>query len=134
MTDAPASPASDLSTRVTAGIVMAVVACAAVYYGSWPFRLLVTAGAVAMLVEWCDMHGASRRWAWIGGVLLAVVLLGGIEYLYPDAMPSLDDDTHLIIETDDFYPASLGFAALAGIGAVLAVLSRRIAVGWSSSS
>jgi phosphatidate cytidylyltransferase len=129
MTDA-AKPASDLPTRVTAGIVMAAVACAAAYYGSWPFRALATAAAIVMLIEYCDMHGVSRRWALIGGALLAIVLLGGIEYLYPDAMPSLDEDMTLEIDTDDFQPALVAFAAIAGIGAALAALTRRIVVGW----
>lgn len=136
MTDTPTPPpatsaaADELLTRITAGVVMAAVACAAVYFGSWPFRALVAAGAVAMMIEWCDMHGARRIWAYVGGAILVAALLGGIEYLYPDAMPSLDDDSTLIIDADDFFPALLAFAALAGAGVLLAAAARRIAVGW----
>jgi phosphatidate cytidylyltransferase len=126
---APASPA-DLSTRVTAGVVMAAVACVAVYYGGWPLRGLVTLAAIVMLVEYCDMKGAPRRWAAIGGLLLAFVLLAAIEYLYPAATPSLDEGTSIAIDVEDFYPALIAFAGIAGIGIVLAALARRIAVGW----
>lgn len=124
------TPASDLSTRFVAGIVMAAVALAAVWFGSWPLRGLVALAALVMMIEWCAMHEAPRRWAWIGGALLLVLLLGGIEYLYPDAMPSLDDDTTLALDPDDFLAAFYAFAAIAWIGVLLAAASRRVAVGW----
>ena len=111
----PISPAADeLLTRITAGIVMAAIACAAAYYGSWPFRALAAVAAIVMLIEWCDMHKVSRRWAIAGGVLLAVILLGGTEYLYPDAPLTAGDE----LEADDFLPALTAFAAIAGLARV----------------
>jgi phosphatidate cytidylyltransferase len=83
MTDTPApAPQSDLSTRFAAGVVMAAVALAAAYVGGWTFRILVLAAGAVMLVEWADMHKVKRLWAWIGGLLLAGALLGGMEYFY----------------------------------------------------
>ena len=122
----PARAADELLTRVTAGIVMAAIACAAAYYGSWPFRLLVAAAAAVMLVEWCDMHKVSRRWAVAGSLLLAAALLGGVECFYPDVPLTLDDD----IAADDFLPALTAFAAMAGLGLLFGAATRRVAAGW----
>lgn len=130
MTGPAPNPAAELSTRVTAGIVMAAIACAAAYYGSWPFRILAAAGAAAMLIEWFDLHRAPRRAAYLAAGLLALALLGGIEYFYPDAMPSLDDDSTIQLGADDFYPVLTAFAGLAALGALAAALTRRIAAGW----
>jgi phosphatidate cytidylyltransferase len=128
MTDAPppAQAADELLTRVTAGIVMAAIACAAAYYGRWPFRLLAAAAAVVMLVEWCDMHKVSRRWAVAGALLLAAALLGGVQYFYPDAPLTLGDG----IDADDFLPALAAFAGLAGLGLLFGLATRRVAAGW----
>jgi phosphatidate cytidylyltransferase len=122
----PARTADELLTRVAAGIVMAAVACAAAYYGSWPFRLLVAAAAAVMLVEWCDMHKVSRRWAVAGALLLAVALLGGVEYFYSDVPLTLDD----AIDADDFLPVLAAFAGMAGIGLLFGAATRRVAAGW----
>jgi phosphatidate cytidylyltransferase len=129
MTDTPppAGAATDeLLTRITAGIVMAAIACAAAYYGSWPFRALVAIAAFIMLVEWCDMHKISRRWAMIGGVAIAALLLGGVEYFYPDAVPTPDD----ALDVDDFMPALTAFAGIAGLGLLFGAATRRVAAGW----
>jgi phosphatidate cytidylyltransferase len=125
-TSPPAGPADELLTRITAGIVMAAIACAAVYYGSWPLRVLVAIAAAVMLIEWCDMHKVSRRWAIAGGLLLAVVLLGGIQYFYPDATTALGDE----LDSDDFLPALTAFAGIAGLGILFGAATRRIAAGW----
>ena len=128
MSDAPpiSRGADELLTRITAGIVMAAIACAAAYYGSWPFRLLVVSAAAVMLVEWCDMHKLSRRWAVAGAILLVAVLLGGIQYLYPDAAQSADD----ALDVEDFMPALTAFAVLAVLGILFGAAARRVSAGW----
>ena len=131
MSEAPAAKASsDLSTRFIAGIVMAAVALTAVWYGGWALRGLVALAAVVMMIEWCAMHRVSRLWAWIGGVLLVLLLLGGIEYLYPDALPTLDEVSELAIDPDDFAAAFYAFGAVVAAAVLLAAAARRVTVGW----
>jgi phosphatidate cytidylyltransferase len=131
MSDAPAGKAaSDLSTRFVAGIVMAAIACAAVWFGGWPFRALVALAAVVMMIEWCTLHRAARHWPWVGCVLLALLLLGGIEYLYPNATPMLGPDSELAFDAADMRTALYAFAAVAAAGVLIAAAARRIALGW----
>lgn len=131
MSEAPAAKASsDLSTRFIAGIVMAAVALTAVWYGGWALRGLVALAAVVMMIEWCAMHRVPRLWAWIGGVLLVLLLLGGIEYLYPDSLPTLDEVSELAIDPDDFAAAFYAFGAVVAAAVLLAAAARRVAVGW----
>ena len=131
MSEAPAAKASsDLSTRFIAGIVMAAVALTAVWYGGWALRGLVALAAVVMMIEWCAMHRVPRLWAWIGGVLLVLLLLGGIEYLYPDALPTLDEVSELAIDPDDFAAAFYAFGAVVAAAVLLAAAARRVTVGW----
>ena len=121
MSEAQASkPKSDLSTRAVAGIVMIAVASAAIWFGGWPFRLLVLAAAVLMLIEWGDMHRVPRRWAWVGSVFLALLLLAGSEMLYPAGL--MDE----AIGAETFTPAWTGLGAAAGFALVLGLLSRRL--------
>ena len=77
------APQSDLLTRFAAAVVMIAVACVAIYVGGWLFRLLVAAGAAAMILEWGDMHRLKRGWSYFALGLLAIVLLGAAQYLYP---------------------------------------------------
>ena len=128
MSETPPSAgnADELLTRITAGVVMAAIACAAAYYGSWPLRALVAAAAIVMLIEYCDMHGVSRRWSIAGGVLLAAVLLGGIQYFYPDAPMAPGDE----LDADDFLPALTAFAGIAALGILIGAAARRVAAGW----
>ncbi len=79
----PSAPQSDLLTRFAAGVVMIAVACTAIYVGGWLFRLLVAAGAAAMILEWGDMHRLKRGWSYFAMALLAIVLLAAAQYLYP---------------------------------------------------
>jgi phosphatidate cytidylyltransferase len=131
MTDSPApAPSSDLSTRFAAGILMAAVACVAIWFGGWPFRILAAAAAVVMVVEWCDMHKAPRLWAWVGGALLVVLLLGVIQYYYPAAMPALDEDSVVAIDLDDFDAVYWVWGGIAVAGALLGLAARRAAIGW----
>lgn len=130
MTEPGANPAAELSTRVTMGIVMAAIACAAAYYGSWPFRGLVAAAGVVMTIEWFDLHRLPRRSAYVAAGLLALALLGGIEYFYPDAMPSLDDDTAIQLDAGDFLLVLTAWAGLAALGALAGAFTRRVIAGW----
>lgn len=121
---------SDLGVRFATGVAMIAVASLITWFGGWPFRVLAAIAASVMLVEWADMHKVPRIWAWLGALLVAGVLLGGIEYYYPNATPTLDDETMVVIETDDFYPALWAFAWIAALGVALATLARRVAAGW----
>lgn len=113
---------SDLPTRFIAGLLMAAAASLLIYFGGWPFRLLVLAGVVVMLLEYGDMHRVPRFWSWLAIVVAAVLLMGGVEFLYPAAYWDVE------ISPDSFAPAGQGFAALGVAGLVLGLASRRISV------
>jgi phosphatidate cytidylyltransferase len=116
---------SDLSTRFAAGVVMIAIACFAIYFGGWPFRLLVLVAAGAMLVEWGDMHRVSRLWTWIGVALLIVPVLILAERFFPagEAQPAA-------LDLDSLAPVWIAIGVTAAIGLVLGAVSRRLAVGW----
>jgi phosphatidate cytidylyltransferase len=120
-----AKPGSDLSTRFAAGVVMIAVASAAVYFGGWAFRLLVAAGAAAMLIEWGDMHRVRRGWSWLGVALLIAATLILSERLFPVAR---GDPAQ--IEATLFEPVWLGFGAILVLGLLYTVVTRRLAAGW----
>jgi phosphatidate cytidylyltransferase len=115
-----AKPASDLAARFAAGVAMIAVASLAVYYGGWLLRALVVAVSALMLVEWADMHRVPRKWAYVGSLFLAALLLGVTEYLFPA------DEMDEVISTASFTPSTLGFAVAAGLAVLLGVLSRRV--------
>lgn len=120
MSEAEASLArSDLPTRFIMGVVMVAVACAAIYFGGWVFRLLVLAGAAVMLLEWSDMHGVPRLWGYVGALFLAGNLLVLSEMLFPvDMMDAA-------IGAASFSPAWTGFAAALGLALLLGFMARR---------
>ncbi len=131
LSSAPPPPAiPDLPTRFVAGVVMAAVACVAIWWGGWVLRLLVAAAAVVMMAEWISLHGAGRRWTWIGGAALILVLLGGVELVYPDAMPVLTPGSALVFDHEDMGAALPAFAGIVGLGALIGLGARRIAIGW----
>jgi phosphatidate cytidylyltransferase len=113
-------PASDLPTRFVMGVVMIAVALVAIYVGGWVFRLLVLAGAAVMLVEWADMHRVERRWGYAGSALLAVLLLGFMETLYP---ASQQDE---VLSPASFEPAWQGFGLAVAFALVLGLITRRL--------
>ncbi len=123
-------PKSDLPTRFAAGVLMIGVALAVTVFGGWAFRALVAATAAVMIVEWSDMKGIGRRWAYGSAALLVVVLMIGIEYYFPNTAPSLDDESVLVINAEDFLMALWGLGALVGLGIVLGAASRRVSLGW----
>ncbi|PSJ39899.1 phosphatidate cytidylyltransferase [Allosphingosinicella deserti] len=124
-----AKPASDLTTRFAAAVVMIAVACSAIYFGGWPFRLLVAAAAAVMMVEWGDMHRAARRWSWIGAGLLVLGLLGAAQWLYPAGEIDFIDGAEAI-SLQSFDELWIGFAALAGLAVLFGLITRRLSMGW----
>jgi len=124
VTDKPAASLSDLPTRFAAGVAMIAVAVAAVYFGGWPFRLLVLAATVLMLLEWNGMHRVARIWSYAGAVLLAAMLLGVTEWLFPA------DEMDESLVAASFGPAFIGYAAIIGLGLLLGLASRRVVTGW----
>ena len=128
MTDTPApapAPQSDLSTRFAAGVVMAAGAITAAYVGGWAFRLLVLAAGAVMLVEWADMHKVKRLWAWVGSLLLAGALLGGMEYFYPAS--TWVDEAEVAAAMLD--PNWLAFGGIAGLAVLVGLASFRPVMG-----
>lgn len=126
MTEPVAAPASDLFTRFTAAVVMIAVALTAIYVGGWLFRVFVVAGAYVMLLEWANLHRISRRWAHVGGALLAASLLILAELLFP--VGEMDE----AISGASFAPAWTGFGISAVLALLLGLAARRasMAVGF----
>ena len=123
MTETAKPPRSDLPIRALAGVLMIAVAVAAIYYGGWPFRILVGLAAAVMLIEWCDMHKLSRAWSLIGLVLLALNLWLLSELLLPSAQ------FEGLAAPDIWY--GIGAAALIGFGLAFASRSRRLGLGYA---
>ncbi len=126
---APPAPQSDLLTRFAAAVVMIAVACTAIYIGGWLFRLLVAAGAAAMILEWGDMHRLKRGWSYFALGLLAAVLLGAAQYLYPVGEIDVIEGVEAVA-VSTFQEAWLGFAAVAAAALVALLASRRVSLGW----
>ncbi len=125
---------TDLPTRFVMGVVMIAVASVAIWFGGWPFRILITIAAAITLAEWADMHRVAWPWTWLGVALLALLLLGGGQYLYP---AGAIDTVHLdsgeemwAIDDSTFTPAWYAMAAAAVAGLLLWLASRRPTLGW----
>lgn len=65
-----------LATRVVVGVVLIVVACAAVWFGGLAFTALVAAAVLLMSAEWSVMHGIPRGFRLACLVILAFT--GGV--------------------------------------------------------
>jgi phosphatidate cytidylyltransferase len=120
---------SDLPTRFVAGVVMIAVACAAIYIGGWVFRLLAAAGAAVMLVEWGDMHRASRTRSYAGAAILVILLLATAQYLYPvGQIYEIDGVEGIFLESfDELWK---GFAAVAALALLYGLACRKVSAGW----
>jgi phosphatidate cytidylyltransferase len=116
---------SDLTTRFAAAVVMIAIAFIAMYLGGWAFRVLVAAGAAAMLWEWGGMHRVPRAWTVVGILLLAVPTLLLPEYFFPAA-----DTFPAELDTDLLAPAWPCLGIILGIGLVYGVFARRLSLGW----
>jgi phosphatidate cytidylyltransferase len=120
-----AKPSSDLTTRFAAGVAMIAVAVAAIWFGGWPFRLLVAAGAAVMIVEWSDMHGLKRSWAWAAAALMLAATLALPETLFAAA-----DQDPVEIGPSLLPNAGVGFAAILAAGLALGLAARKPSLGW----
>jgi len=124
----------DLTTRFAMGVAMIAAASLAIWLGGWPLRILVTIAAAIMLAEWADMHRVAWPWTWLGVALLALLLLGGSEYLYPagavDTMRLETGEEMWAIDQETFTPSWMAAAAAIGAALLLALASRRPTLGW----
>jgi phosphatidate cytidylyltransferase len=120
-----APQSSDLTTRFAAGVAMIAVAVAAIWFGGWPFRLLVGAGAAVMIVEWTDMHGLKRTWAWTAAALMLAATLALPETLFPAAGQDPVEIGPSILPN-----AGIGFAAILAAGLGLGLAARKPGLGW----
>ncbi|SMF76489.1 phosphatidate cytidylyltransferase [Allosphingosinicella indica] len=113
-------PASDLPVRFAMGVAMIAVAVAAVWFGGWPFRLLVVTAAAVMMIEWGDMHRVSRRKSAVAAVLMALFLIVVPERLYPAGEM---DET---VAAASFLPVWTGFGAALAAALLAGLFTRRV--------
>lgn len=67
---------ADLRPRVLSALVLGPIMLAAVWFGAWPFELLVAAAVLVLAWEWVQLCGrATRRWP---GTVLPCVLLAAM--------------------------------------------------------
>lgn len=71
----PQAGGSALGQRIVVGLLLILLALAAVVAGSWAFTLLAALAGALLFQEWGTMHGIDRRWCWGGIGLLAIVAL-----------------------------------------------------------
>ncbi len=124
----------DITTRFAMGVFLIAVASVTIWMGGWPFRALVLVGAGMMLAEWAEMHRVAWLWTWVGVALLALLLLGGMEYFFPvgevDTMTIGGGEEMLSIAPETFQPLLYLFGAAIGAGLLLALVARRAVLGW----
>lgn len=113
-------PASDLPVRFAMGVAMIAVAILAVWFGGWPFRLLVVAAAAVMMIEWGDMHRVSRRKSAVAAVLMALFLIIVPERLYPAG--EMDE----VVAAASFLPVWTGFGAALAAALLAGLFTRRV--------
>jgi phosphatidate cytidylyltransferase len=75
------------------------------------------------------MHRVRRPWSWFAIALLLPILLGGSQWLYPVGEIDIVDGVEGV-GPESFDEIWLGFAAVAGAAALLALFSRRLSMGW----
>ena len=121
----PAPRNSDLPTRFAAGVVMIAVAVVVTYLSGWPFRVLAALAAAVMLLEWADMHRVKRLWTWLAIAVLTAILVAVAEYWFPAAASN-----PVTVFPDYFDGLTYGAAAVAGGALAIAILSRRLSMGW----
>ncbi|MCG2841651.1 phosphatidate cytidylyltransferase [Sandaracinobacter sp. RS1-74] len=70
-----AGAGSGLGPRVVVGLFLAVIAIADIWVGGPAFSLMIAAGVILILWEWCAMHRIAQGWRIGGGLALAAVAL-----------------------------------------------------------
>ncbi len=112
------APASELRVRAISGIVMIVVALAALWLGGIAFWALCALLAVLMMVEWSAMAQANRWQTVLGAALVAGLMVSALSLTDPVQMAAFQD--RIIAQTID----------LTGLCAILlAVISFRARLG-----
>jgi phosphatidate cytidylyltransferase len=86
--ETPSASTGDLGKRIASGIVMALLAVAAVVLGGWPFVLFWAAAAVGIFWEWSAIVAGGAVAARVVGVaaLIAAALAAGAGQIYAAAM------------------------------------------------
>lgn len=108
----PTPPArSELATRSLVGAALLVLAVAALWLGGLAFNFLVLASVLLMVAEYCGLSGAGRAQTRIAMVLAAAGLLVGA---------SFGISARALV---------LGTATIIGLGALFAIISRRVTLG-----
>lgn len=124
----------DIATRFAMSIAMIAVASLVIWLGGWPLRLLVLLGGAIMLAEWADMHKIAWPWTWLGVALLALLLLGGSEWLFPvgeaDTMRLATGEEMWAIDAGTFAPVWTAAGAALAAALALGLLSRTVSMGW----
>ncbi len=123
---AQATAKSDLPTRFATAILLIAIAAAAIYLNGWAFRILATAAAALMLLEWGQMHRVGRVWIWVAIALTVAALMIGTELGFPAAGGNQFEITHGLLE-----PALQGIYIIAAAAAIAGILSRRPTLGWA---
>jgi len=126
-------PQSDLPVRFAMGVVMVGIALVATVLGGWWLRALIGIAAALMIVEWADMQGISRRWAWLVAALLGAHLLAATQYFFPVGDVDVVEEGGALVAAVFQERIDLAWtilATVAGGAAIIALASRRLAWGW----
>jgi phosphatidate cytidylyltransferase len=112
---------SELRLRVISGVVMMVVALAALWLGGIAFWALASLLAILMMIEWSQMAKAARWQVWLAAALAAAVMLEASLFAFKGA-GSLADPYYRLL--------AINTVELTGVAAILlAVISFRARLG-----
>jgi phosphatidate cytidylyltransferase len=130
------STRSDLGVRSATGLLLIIAALVLIYFGGgigtpslvgmigpWAFRIVVALVAAIMLFEWNSIQRLDRSWNYASAGLVAILLPVLAERLFPIASIAS------VLTAASFRMAWSGFAILAGIGMLLALVLRRPMLG-----